>query len=620
MKLIPHFILTCLAAGAVLAAPLTDPGNSGIAPGAEAFPKLENKSIEIKNCRMTDGQGTPSISAKMTTDQGPVEIPTSAWTFQAPPTGACTILIDVSDLRRRAKSVSKSFGYAKEILQSLPETTHIRVKLMGRDSKQVAQSTNNQERTQLLQYLESSKAEASQGNLQGLPANMTSISMLSSACTSAIHELAADAVPGKKSIIVFSDGMDESGATPDACANNKREMIQAAKTAKVQITCFGCYKNNEDYRAGQPWMMSVSQETGGLCVGALGKEKPTVSGTDIKGCPAIVALLAKGYSSDTGQFTLNAAQVHTPGDIHVTLTRTGGSAKLKLPKELVSQALQAPAATPATENAPSQEDQERKKKIDELIVKLRAYCTEGTPAMKQVADLLEKAKPESEQTFTTAEVVSVRLQTDKALKKLLEARGEEASIMDAALKKFKEDATISQDDKKLIEKTESLLKAQAAPTLKELLTALGCTDGELPQAQPPTDPTVWYVAGGCGLVFLILLILLISRTKGKKKKARPATGVLAELRNLNSGEVWYITTQRFTIGRAADRDASIDDASVSYHHCQIRFEEGMWLLVDEGSTNKIYADGETTDRLTLRNGTMFELGSVKFLFNSNINN
>lgn len=81
MKLIPHFILTCLAAGAVLAAPLTDPGNSGIAPGAEAFPKLENKSIEIKNCRMTDGQGAPSISAKMTTDQGPVEIPTSAWTF-----------------------------------------------------------------------------------------------------------------------------------------------------------------------------------------------------------------------------------------------------------------------------------------------------------------------------------------------------------------------------------------------------------------------------------------------------------------------------------------------------------------------------------------------------------
>lgn len=635
MKLFCHLFCLCMAVSTALSTPLQDPRDSGVAPGAEAVPKVETKSIEITNCRMTEGRGTPTIRAKMETDQGPLELPESTWSLREEPTGACTVLIDISDHRRRAEQIGRSFSFAKEIVKAFPETTHIRVKLVGRDCYPVVASTNADERRVLLQYLDGATQKASAGRLEGITSSMSNISMLSSVCSVSVRELATDTSSGQKIIILFSDGKDESGDSVTARAQNRQEMIRAATDAGVQITCFGCYESNDSYRAGHPWMQSTSQDTRGLCISSIGKEEPTISGTGEKGCAPVAATLAKAYTSDIGQFSLNVAQVHTPGDICITLTREGGTAQLHLPKDLVAQALETPQPPPAPPEeeprtqepeepaAPSEEEQERARQSEALATKLRAYCTNGATLLQQVSTLLEKATLDRS-SITQYEVRITDRHADQILTQLNEIREANTDLLRTEMEKLRNDAELDANAKRFLELTASLITAQEAPAKKALLTALGCTDGELPQPQPTpepkTDPVIWYVAAACSSGFMVLLLLLFIRTrnKKKKKKVRPE-GVLAELRNLTNGEVWYITTPQFTIGRASDRDACIADDSVSFHHCQLRLEDNKtWALIDEGSTNRIFADGETTTYLELTDGTMFELGSVKFLFNTKI--
>jgi predicted component of type VI protein secretion system len=66
-----------------------------------------------------------------------------------------------------------------------------------------------------------------------------------------------------------------------------------------------------------------------------------------------------------------------------------------------------------------------------------------------------------------------------------------------------------------------------------------------------------------------------------------------------------------TIGRAADCDIILDHSSVSSHHATIRqMGAGMHVLVDTGSTNGIYLEGEQVAEAPLAHGASFAIGSV----------
>lgn len=63
---------------------------------------------------------------------------------------------------------------------------------------------------------------------------------------------------------------------------------------------------------------------------------------------------------------------------------------------------------------------------------------------------------------------------------------------------------------------------------------------------------------------------------------------------LQQGLVWAdgrSFTDTFTIGRAPDCDIVVNDPVVSRHHAEVRWQDGVWRLVDLGSRNGTYLDG-----------------------------
>ena len=70
----------------------------------------------------------------------------------------------------------------------------------------------------------------------------------------------------------------------------------------------------------------------------------------------------------------------------------------------------------------------------------------------------------------------------------------------------------------------------------------------------------------------------------------------------------------FTIGRASDNDYVIDDLSVSGHHASIENENGRWVLVDQGSLNKILVGGTPVSRVPLTDRMEVSLGNTRVRF------
>jgi pSer/pThr/pTyr-binding forkhead associated (FHA) protein len=69
------------------------------------------------------------------------------------------------------------------------------------------------------------------------------------------------------------------------------------------------------------------------------------------------------------------------------------------------------------------------------------------------------------------------------------------------------------------------------------------------------------------------------------------------------------------VGRANYNDVVIPDESVSTVHAKIQRREGIWVLVDEGSTNGTVVDGErVTGETVLAPGAIIGFGTVLTIF------
>ncbi len=71
---------------------------------------------------------------------------------------------------------------------------------------------------------------------------------------------------------------------------------------------------------------------------------------------------------------------------------------------------------------------------------------------------------------------------------------------------------------------------------------------------------------------------------------------------------------RITVGRKAGNDIRIDNLAVSGTHAVIEKECGSYYLVDEGSTNGTYFDGERVTRKALNDGDEVTVGKHTLLF------
>ena len=87
----------------------------------------------------------------------------------------------------------------------------------------------------------------------------------------------------------------------------------------------------------------------------------------------------------------------------------------------------------------------------------------------------------------------------------------------------------------------------------------------------------------------------------------PGTGVAA-------GSTYELQTPVTLLGRGTDCDLRLVDPGVSRHHSELRVEDGQVVLVDLGSTNGTFVNGQPVRRVALTDGTTVTLGRTTMIF------
>ncbi len=90
--------------------------------------------------------------------------------------------------------------------------------------------------------------------------------------------------------------------------------------------------------------------------------------------------------------------------------------------------------------------------------------------------------------------------------------------------------------------------------------------------------------------------------------------VLIGMSNTVKGKKFELTLDETFIGRNAQNQIPIDDASISSRHCSIVRDDRKFLLVDLGSTNGTRLNGAGVTRVSLRPKDILQVGNVELMF------
>lgn len=69
-----------------------------------------------------------------------------------------------------------------------------------------------------------------------------------------------------------------------------------------------------------------------------------------------------------------------------------------------------------------------------------------------------------------------------------------------------------------------------------------------------------------------------------------------------------------SLGRAEDNDVVIDDATVSRHHAQIKYQDGQYFVEDENSASGTLVEGASATRTLLASGAALQVGATEIMF------
>jgi pSer/pThr/pTyr-binding forkhead associated (FHA) protein len=74
-----------------------------------------------------------------------------------------------------------------------------------------------------------------------------------------------------------------------------------------------------------------------------------------------------------------------------------------------------------------------------------------------------------------------------------------------------------------------------------------------------------------------------------------------------------VTKEEFLLGRGADCDLRLGSKAISRHHCLLRFQPGEMILVDLGSANGTFVNGQRVrSQAPLKHGDEIALGEYRF--------
>ena len=76
---------------------------------------------------------------------------------------------------------------------------------------------------------------------------------------------------------------------------------------------------------------------------------------------------------------------------------------------------------------------------------------------------------------------------------------------------------------------------------------------------------------------------------------------------------WLLTNGIHKIGRLASKEIILDDVTVSRNHGYISVDDEDISIVDEGSTNGIFVNGEIKTESNLQSGSRLQIGKYNLI-------
>jgi pSer/pThr/pTyr-binding forkhead associated (FHA) protein len=89
---------------------------------------------------------------------------------------------------------------------------------------------------------------------------------------------------------------------------------------------------------------------------------------------------------------------------------------------------------------------------------------------------------------------------------------------------------------------------------------------------------------------------------------------LVVLKGPNIGEKFLIEGPAFHIDRSPESDILLDDVTVSRRHAMLEKMAGEYRIIDTGSLNGIYVNGDIVEKAILKNGDRIQIGKYIFLY------
>lgn len=92
-----------------------------------------------------------------------------------------------------------------------------------------------------------------------------------------------------------------------------------------------------------------------------------------------------------------------------------------------------------------------------------------------------------------------------------------------------------------------------------------------------------------------------------------AAAMLVVYRGPNAGTRFPLDQEITTAGRDRRSDLFLDDVTVSRHHAEFHWDSGELRIVDVGSLNGTYVNGQRIDSAVLANGDEIQMGKFRLV-------
>ena len=105
----------------------------------------------------------------------------------------------------------------------------------------------------------------------------------------------------------------------------------------------------------------------------------------------------------------------------------------------------------------------------------------------------------------------------------------------------------------------------------------------------------------------------------EKVNGQPALASIRFLTGSLAGSIYQITRPTTTLGREPANDIVLSDPSISRHHAQITWNNGVWTIIKLTPQNTVTVNQRDVQQSAINDSDTIGLGSTSFLFQSSAN-